>query len=116
MTMISAIGIGSCEARVEALRSEFGSILAVRIMEAEAMDFLWEARVKQRYLGQHLDVGMDFGEDEVELSRIAILSFLDGRWHAATCLVDGEGLPVDLLWKQSFEGREEAEAEFQRAS
>jgi len=116
MTMISAIGIGGCEARVEALRSEFGSIMAVRIMETEAMDFLWEARVKQRYLGQHLDVGMDFGEDEVELSRIAILSFLDGRWHAATCLVDGEGLPVDLLWKQSFEGREEAEAAFQRAS
>lgn len=116
MTMISAMTIGCCEARVEALRSEFGSIMAVRIMEAEAMDFLWHARVKQRYLGQHIDVGMDFGEDEVELSRIAILSFLDGRWHSGTCLVDGEGLAVDLLWRQSFEGREEAEAEFAHAS
>jgi hypothetical protein len=115
MTTISAVTHG-CEARVEALRSEFGAMLAARIIEAEAADFLWDARVKQRYLGQHLDVGFGFGEDETELSRIAILSLLGGVWHVASCLVDGEGQPADLLWKQSFGGREEAQAAFERAA
>ncbi|KAI9881742.1 MAG: hypothetical protein M1823_006548 [Watsoniomyces obsoletus] len=116
MTMISAMTIGCCEARVEALRTEFGAILAARIIEDEAVDFLWDARVKQRYLGQHFDVGFGFGEDETELSRIAILSFLDGRWHTGSCLVDGEGRAADLLWKHSFDAREEAEAAFEHAA
>ena len=60
MTMISAIANGRCEALVEGLRAEFGAILADRILEAEAADYLWEARLKERYLGQHVDVG--FGE------------------------------------------------------
>lgn len=116
MTMISAIANGACEARVNALLTEFGATVAARIMEAEAADFLWDARVKQRYLGQHFDVGLGFGEAEEELSRIAILSFLGGRWHAGTCLVDGEGSPSDMLWKMGFDGREEAEAAFDRAA
>ncbi|HYH70101.1 MAG TPA: hypothetical protein VEX16_02225 [Methyloceanibacter sp.] len=116
MTMISGQANGGCEARIHALRSEFGATLAARIMESEAADFLWEARVKERYLGQHFDVGLGFSDEEAELSRIAMLSFLDGRWHSGTCLVDGEGLAVDLLWKQSFDGRAEAEAAFDRAA
>lgn len=115
MTTISAISNG-CEAKVEALRAELGAVLAARILEAEAADFLWDARVKERYLGQHIDVGFGSDEDETELSRIAILSFLGGSWHAGCCLVDGEGSPVDLLWKQSLIGREEAEAAFDRAA
>ena len=115
MTMISAIANGRCDALVEDLRAEFGAILADRILEAEATDFLWEARVKERYLGQHVDVGFDDDEGERELSRIAILSSLGGVWHAAACLVDGEGMAVDLLWKQNFDSREAAEAEFDRA-
>ena len=115
MMMISAISNGGCDAVVDALRAEFGVVLAARIMEAEAADFLWDARVKERYLGQHFDVGLDGGHDEIELSRIAILSFLGGRWHAGTCLVDGEGRPVDLLWKQKFDGMDGAEAAFERA-
>ena len=115
MTMISAISNGRCDAIVDALRAEFGVVLAARIIEAEAADFLWDARVKERYLGQHFDVGFGFGEDETELSRIAILSFLGGRWHAGTCLVDGEGSAADLLWKESFGNREEAEVAFERA-
>ena len=59
--------------------------------------------MKERYLGQHFDVGLGVDEDDIELARIAILSFLGGRWHAGMCLVDGEGRAVDLLWKQSFE-------------
>ena len=116
MTMISAIANGRCDALVEDLRAEFGAILADRILEAEATDFLWEARVKERYLGQHFDVGFDDDEGERELARIAILSSLGGVWHAAACLVDGDGMAVDLLWKQSFDSREAAEAAFNRAA
>jgi len=115
MTMISTMSNGGCEAVVDALRAEFGAILARRILEAEAADFLWEARVKERYLGQHFDVWFGDEPGETELARIAILSFLGGGWHAAMCLVDGEGMAVDLLWKQSFDQRNEAQAAFERA-
>ena len=116
MTIISAMSNGGCEAVVEALRAEFGAILAERIIEAEAAGFLWDARVKERYLGQHFDVGFGDEQGETELARIAILSFLGGRWHAGTCLVDGEGMAADLLWKESFGNRDEAEAAFERAA
>lgn len=112
MTTISVLANGGCEARVAALYDEFGAILAARIIESEAAEFLWDARVKERYLGQHFDVGLGIGEDEMELSRIAVLSFLGGRWYAGTCLVDGEGRPADLLWKESFSGQVEAKAAF----
>jgi len=112
MTTISAIENGRCDMIVDALRAEFGAIVAERILEAEAADFLWDARVKERYLGQHLDDDFGISDGGGELSRVAILSFLAGRWHAGMCLVDGEGRAVDLLWKRTFDGREEAEAAF----
>jgi hypothetical protein len=112
MAMISGGLNGGCEAVVEALQAEFGAILAARIFEAEAADFLWDARVKERYLGQHISLE----DDAEERSQIAILGFLAGRWHVAMCLIDGEGSPVDLLWKQSFGRRDEAQAAFDRAA
>jgi len=116
MTIISAMGNRGCEATVDALRAEFGAIMAERILEAEAAEFFWDARVKERYLGQHFDVGFGIDEDEIELARIAILSFLGGHWHVGSCLVDGDGRPVDLLWKQTFDRQDEAEAAFDRAA
>lgn len=116
MTMISTIGNGRSEARVDALRAEFGAIVAARIIESEAADFFWESRVSERYLGQHFDVELGAEGECIELSRIAVLSRLDGRWHAAVCLVDGDGMAADLLWKQSFARRDEAEASFDRAA
>src|ERR1700754_3917671 len=106
MTMISALANGAVEARMTALEAEVGGILAGRIVEAEAVDFLWEARVRERYLGQHFDVCFPPDDEDMELSRIAVLSCFGGEWHAGVCLVDGEGLAVDLLWKQAFEARE----------
>ncbi|HEX8240513.1 MAG TPA: hypothetical protein VF574_12305 [Allosphingosinicella sp.] len=110
MNMMATIGRG-CDAAVGALRAEFGTVLAERIIEAEALDFLWEARIRERYLGQQ--IGFDFEDDDAcqELSRVAILSTLDGRWYTGMCLVDGEGAAVELLWKRQFESREEAEIE-----
>ena len=116
MTMISAIANGRCDALVENLRAEFGAILADRILEAEAADYLWEARLKERYLGQHFDVEFGDFQAERELARVAILSFLGGLWYTASCLVDGEGMAVDLLWKRSFDSREAAEEAFDRAA
>ncbi len=114
MNMISLIGQRSHGA-VDALRSEFGVFLADRIIEAEALDFLWEARVGERYLGQQMGWDWDDEKPSQELSRVAILSVLDGHWYAGMCLVDGEGAAVELLWKLSFESRAEAELKLLRA-
>ena len=115
MTMISDMMNGRCDAIVEDLRAKFGAILAARIVESEEADFLWEARVRERYLGQHFDVGFGDGDLAEELSRMAILSPFDGVWHVAACLVDGEGRAADLLWKQHFGSRSEAEISFVQA-
>lgn len=122
MTMISAISTGSVDAYsrlLAGLRTEYGcddvGALADRIVAAEAADFHWEARVAERYLGQY--EGLEFTSDDIEeeLSRVAILSMLAGRWHAGVCLVDGEGAPVDMLWLERFDGRAEAEMGFLEA-
>lgn len=122
MTIISAVpgGSGDAYARlVQGLQMEFGSAdvgaLARQILDSERADFHWEARVQERYLGQHL--ALDLGEEDAadELARIAILSFLDGRWHAGVCLVDGNGCATDLLWLRSFDRREDAAEAFARA-
>jgi hypothetical protein len=112
MTYVSAIGSGACEGLVDALRAEFGAVLAARILEAEELDFLWDARVLERYLGQHFGVECD---DGIELSRVAIMSVLDGAWHVAVCLIDGDGDASALLWDRCCDGREEALAAFERA-
>lgn len=121
MTIISAIPgrSGDAFARlVEGLRSELGchdiGALADRIFEAEKADFHWDARLREHYLGQHFPC--DFGDADTgdELSRIAILSFLGGRWHAGVCLVDGDGCAVDLLWIRSFDRHEDASEAFAR--
>ena len=116
MTMISALDRGACDGLVDALRAEFGAVLAARILEAEALDFLWESRLAERYCGQHSGPDIEFADDgETELSRVAIVSFLDGSWHAAMCLADGEGAEVALLWQHRCQAREEAQAVFDRA-
>jgi hypothetical protein len=116
MTYVSSIGGGACEGLVDALRAEFGAVLAARMIEAEELDFLWDARVAERYLGQHLQTNLRHGDDrDSELSRIAITSFLDGTWHVAVCLADGDGEAVALLWLQRCAGRDEALATFERA-
>jgi hypothetical protein len=122
MTIISAIPGGSGDAyarRDDGLQRELGcsdiAAIADRIFEAEKVDFHWNARVREHYLGQHF--AHDFGDDEAgeELSRMAILSFVGGRWHAGVCLVDGDGCAIDLLWLRSFEQRDEAVDAFARA-
>ena len=113
MNMITAIGRG-CDVAIDALRAEFGAVLADRIIEVEALDFLWEARVREQYLGQQIGWGFDDEDASQDLSRVAILSVLDGRWYAGLCLVDGEGAAVELLWKRQIGSPLEAEIELLR--
>jgi hypothetical protein len=115
MNIISTVGMGRCEALVDALRAELGGVLAERVIEAEAADFLWESRVRERYLGQHIDAILGDEQLSDEVSCIAFLSFLDGDWHAGICLVDGEGAALDLLWKRTVGSPEEAETAFVQA-
>jgi hypothetical protein len=115
MNIISTVAMGRCEAVVDALRAELGGVLAQRVIEAEAADFLWESRLRERYLGQHFDATDDQEFPSEEVSRIAFLSFLDDRWHAGICLVDGEGSATELLWKRTFDSPDEAEIAFVKA-
>ena len=103
------------ELQAEFDHSDVGA-LADRIVDAEAADFYWEARVKERYLGHDLDGIIGLQEGDEELVRVAFLSVLAGRWHVGSCLVDGEGRAVDLLWKQSLSSLEGAETAFARAA
>ena len=112
MTMVSTVQMRRCDVLVDALKAELGGVLASRIIEAEAADFLWESRVRERYLGTHLDAHFEDERSSEDVSRIAFLSVLDGRWHAGICLVDGEGGAIELLWKLPFESREQAEIAF----
>lgn len=115
MNIISAIANGRCDALVDALRTEVGGTLVEQILEAEAADFLWDSRVRERYLGQDINVISDGESMSEDISRVAVLSLLDGRWHAAICLVDGEGAAVGLVWKLHFASGDEAEFAFLHA-
>jgi hypothetical protein len=122
MTIISAVPGASGDAYVrlvEGLQLELGcsdiAALAERVFEAEEPDFHWQARVRERYLGQHLPVDLSDEDALEDVSRIAILSFLGARWHAGVCLVDGEGCAIDLLWLRSFEQHADAAETFARA-
>jgi hypothetical protein len=122
MTVISLISLGSNDGYsqlVRELQAEFrhGDVggLANRIVESEAADFYWEARVRERYLGQHFDVDENADGFDEELARVAMLSFFARTWHVGACLVDGEGQACALLWRRSFGSFGEAEAEFTQA-
>jgi hypothetical protein len=112
MNMNSMNGMGQWDARIDALRAELGGILADRIVEAEAADFLWESRVLERYLGQYVDALPGDESMSEDVSRVAFLSLLGGPWYVGVCLVDGEGAALALLRKRAFDAREEAEYAF----
>ncbi len=122
MTVISAISQCQSDAYgqlVRELQTEFRcadvGALADRVVEAEAADFYWEARVRERYLGHDLDGSGGLDEGDEELVRVAFMSLLAESWHVGSCIVDGEGRAVDLLWIRHLSGLEEAEIAFERA-
>jgi hypothetical protein len=115
MTMFQPIGAASdrvMAALVAGLEIEFGrgagEALAQRFLEAEESDFLWEARVSERWLGTYESAD----DDDVELDRVAILGRLDGRWFVAVSIVDGEGNAQGLMGRCSFRGERQAREAF----
>jgi hypothetical protein len=81
-----------------------GEALAQRFLEAEESDFVWEARVSERWLGAY-----ESAEDEdFELDRVAIMGRLDGRWFVAVSIVDGDGNAHGLIERRSFRSERQA--------
>ena len=93
---------------VAGLEIEFGrgaaSALAARFLEAEESDFVWDARVCERWLGAW-DNAQD---DDAELDRVAVLGRLAGRWFAAVGIVDGEGQAQGLVARRDCASEGEA--------
>ncbi|PZQ50013.1 MAG: hypothetical protein DI555_23390 [Novosphingobium pentaromativorans] len=82
-----------------------GEALAARFVAAEEADFVWEARLCERWLGA-LECGCECpGDDaaceEIELDRVAIVGCLDGAWFAAVSIVDGEGRTHGLMARRA---------------
>ncbi len=98
MVMVQHIGT-ACSGRndkvvsalVVGLERDFGrgaaEGLARPFLEAEEVDFRWDARSEERWLGPYEDPD-DAG---FELDRVAICGCLDGDWFTAIMRADGEG-------------------------
>jgi hypothetical protein len=90
------------EALVAGLEAQFGrgasEALAHRFLEAEEVDFRWDARVEERWIGAYESAD----EEDFDLDRIAILGRLDGKWFCATMLVDGEGQAHGMMGCRQF--------------
>ena len=113
MTMFQTVGAASdrvMEKLIAGLEIEFGrgvgEALARRFLEAEEMDFRWDARASERWLGVYASAE----EEDFELDRIAICGQLEGKWYAATMIVDGDGSARGMLGCRSF-GSERAARE-----
>ena len=111
MGMVQSIGTASDRVMatlIAGLEIEFGhgagEALAHRFLEAEDSDFLWDARIEERWLGSYESVE----DDDLELDRIAICGRLDGRWFASVMLVDGDGLAHGTMGKRFCRSRKSA--------
>ena len=111
MTMFQSVGAASdrvMEKLIAGLEIEFGrgagEALARQFLEAEDMDFRWDARASERWLGVYESCeDEDFG-----LDRVAICGRLDGKWFAATMIVDGNGSAHGMLGCRSFRSEKAA--------
>ena len=122
MSMMQSVGVASARvtdrvmaALVSGLEVEFGrgagEALAQRFLDAEEVDFHWDARVSERWVGAYANVD----EEDVELDRVAIVGRLDGKWFVAVMIVDGDGNALGMIGQRTFRGRVQAEQAFDRA-
>lgn len=87
---------------IAGLECEFGrgagEGLAHHFLAAEDVDFHWDARFDERWLGAY-----EAPEDaDFWLDRIAICGRLDTQWFAAVMLVDGDGNAHGMLGCRAF--------------
>ena len=92
-------------ALIAGLELEFGhgagEALAHRFLEAEEVEFHWDARVEERWIGTYERAG----NDEIELDRVRIVGRLDGRWFVAVMIVDGDGNAHGMIGKRDYRSR-----------
>ncbi len=97
---------------VSGLEVEFGrgagAALAQRFLDAEEVDFHWDARISERWIGAY--AGID--DEDIELDRIAILGFLDDEYFLATMIVDGDGIAHGMMGRRGFASAEAARRAF----
>jgi hypothetical protein len=102
-------------ALVSGLEIEFGhgvgEALAHRFLEAEETDFLWDARVQERWIGAYESAD----DDEFDLDLVRIIGRLDGKWFVAVMIVDGDGNAHGVMGKREFGRRKQALAAFSDA-
>ena len=95
-------------ALIAGLELEFGhgagEALAHRFLEAEEVDFHWEARIQECWIGSYAG-GFD---DEIELDRVRVVGRLDGRWFVAVMIIDGDGNAHGMMGKRRFGRRGDA--------
>lgn len=111
MTNLQPISIAServMAALIAGLEIEFGhgvgEALAHRFLKAEEVDFHWDARFEERWIGSY--AGGD--DDGIELDRVRIVGRLDGRWFVAVMIVDGDGNAHGMMGKRCFGRRRDA--------
>jgi hypothetical protein len=115
MAMFQQIGTASdrvMAALSAGLAVEFGeragAALAQRFLEAEEVDFHWDARIEERWIGAY-QCPVD---TETELDRVAIFGNLAGRWFVAVCIVDGDGMAHGMCGLRGFGRRSAASKAF----
>ena len=113
--MMQSVGTASdrvMAALVSGLEIEFGrgagAALAQRFLDAEEVDFHWDARVRERWIGTYESAD----EADFDLDRVTIIGRLDGRWFVAMMIVDGDGNAHGMMGKRTFRGRTQAHSAF----
>ena len=105
---ISAAADRVVSALAAGLELEFGrgagEALAHRFLAAEDVEFHWDARVEERWIGGY----EPSSEDEIELDRVRILGRLDGQWFVAVMIVDGDGDAHGMMGRRAFNRRGDA--------
>ncbi|MBL0925381.1 MAG: hypothetical protein IBJ12_13075 [Sphingomonadaceae bacterium] len=100
---------------ISGLEIEFGSSaaegLARHFLDAEEVDFHWDARQSEWWLGAYETQD----DDEIELDRVLVSGFLDRRWFVATIIIDGDGNPHGMLGCRDFEDEKSAIEAFDNA-
>ena len=92
-------------------RRTAGEAIDRQILASEEADFHWDARLSERWVGAYYSAD----ENEIELDRVAIVGRIDGRWFAATSIIDGDGTPHGITNRRTFDTRHEAERAYKHA-
>ena len=118
MGMMQSISVASDRVMatlVSGLEIEFGrgvgEALAQRFLEAEEVDFHWDARVRERWIGSYESTD----DEDLGLDRVRIFGRLDGKCFVAVMIVDGDGNAHGMMGKRDFKREREALAAFSQA-